>query len=322
MSDVEQVGGKNASLGEMISQLAAAGVRVPGGFATTAAAFRDFLEVDGLAGRIEREMEGLDVDDVVKLAATGKRIRGWIAGAELPQRLKEALAGAYAKLSDGEPAAVAVRSSATAEDLPDASFAGQQETFLNIRGLDHVIDAVRHTFASLYNDRAIAYRVHKGFVHANVALSCGIQRMVRSDLRRERRDVHHRHRIRIRRRRVHHRGLRARRDGGAGRGEPRRVLRLEDRARSRAARDPPSQPRGQGDQDGLHRPRTGRPFGGDRARAGTGPAALRHQRRRDRGTRALRRHHREALRASHGHRMGPRWRRRQALHPPGAARRR
>ena len=182
MSDVDQVGGKNASLGEMISQLAAAGVRVPGGFATTAAAFRDFLDANGLAARIEKEMEGLDVDDVVKLAATGKRIREWIAGAELPGRLKDDLATAYAKLSNGEPAAVAVRSSATAEDLPDASFAGQQETYLNIRGLDHVIDAVRHTFASLYNDRAIAYRVHKGFVHSNVALSCGIQRMVRSDL--------------------------------------------------------------------------------------------------------------------------------------------
>ena len=182
MGDVDKVGGKNASLGEMISELAQAGVRVPGGFATTAAAFQDFLAADGLGARIEREMEGLDVDDVVKLAATGKRIREWIAAAPLPQRLHDDIAQGYAKLSDGEPAAVAVRSSATAEDLPDASFAGQQETFLNIRGIEHVIDAVRHTFASLYNDRAIAYRVHKGFVHANVALSCGIQRMVRSDL--------------------------------------------------------------------------------------------------------------------------------------------
>ncbi len=182
MSDVERVGGKNASLGEMISQLARAGVRVPGGFATTADAFRDFLAADGLDERIGKEMHGLDIEDVTALATTGKRIREWIAAAELPTRLRDDIATAYAGLSAGEPAAVAVRSSATAEDLPDASFAGQQETFLNIRGLDNVIDAVRHTFASLYIDRAIAYRVHKGFVHAEVALSCGIQRMVRSDL--------------------------------------------------------------------------------------------------------------------------------------------
>lgn len=182
MSDVDRVGGKNASLGEMIMHLAQAGVRVPGGFATTAAAFRDFLGEGGLKARIDAELDRLDVDDVAALAATGKRIRAWVTEAELPARLRDDIARHYATLSQGEPATVAVRSSATAEDLPDASFAGQQETFLNIRGLEHVIDAVRHTFASLYNDRAIAYRVHKGFRHADVALSCGVQRMVRSDV--------------------------------------------------------------------------------------------------------------------------------------------
>jgi pyruvate, water dikinase len=182
MTDVERVGGKNASLGEMISQLSKAGVRVPGGFATTADAFRDFLEDTGLAKRIDDAMAGLDIEDTTTLAVTGRKIRGWIAEAELPPRLLQDITSHYRALSDAGDANVAVRSSATAEDLPDASFAGQQETFLNICGIDHVIDAVRHTFASLYNDRAIAYRVHKGFDHASVALSCGIQRMVRSDL--------------------------------------------------------------------------------------------------------------------------------------------
>ena len=183
MTDVERVGGKNASLGEMISQLSRAGVRVPGGFATTADAFRDFLDDTGLKARIDEAMVGLDVDDTTNLAVVGRKIRTWIAEAPIPSRLRDDIAAHYSKLADGGvDATVAVRSSATAEDLPDASFAGQQETFLNIRGLDHVIDAVRHTFASLYNDRAIAYRVHKGFEHSNVALSCGVQRMVRSDL--------------------------------------------------------------------------------------------------------------------------------------------
>jgi len=182
MSDVERVGGKNASLGEMISQLSKAEVRVPGGFATTADAFRDFLSEAGLEDRIRAELAGLDVDDVTALAATGRRIRTMIAEAPLPARLLADIEAHYRSLSGAGDATVAVRSSATAEDLPDASFAGQQETFLNIRGLDNVLAAVRHTFASLYNDRAIAYRVHKGFEHAGVALSCGIQRMVRSDL--------------------------------------------------------------------------------------------------------------------------------------------
>ena len=181
MTDVDRVGGKNASLGEMISQLSLAGVRVPGGFATTADAFRDFLHEDGLDAQIAEVLRGLDVDDIATLTAAGRRIRGMIAATPLPARLLQEIEHGYHRLSPDAPACVAVRSSATAEDLPDASFAGQQETFLNIVGLDNVIDAVRHTFASLYNDRAIAYRVHKGFEHAGVALSCGIQRMVRSD---------------------------------------------------------------------------------------------------------------------------------------------
>jgi pyruvate,water dikinase len=183
MHDVSRVGGKNASLGEMIGQLAASGVRVPGGFATTAQAYRDFLGHDGLDKRIEQAVAGLDVEDVNALAAAGSRIRQWIVDQRLPARLNDEIARAYQTLQQGSNGdlSVAVRSSATAEDLPDASFAGQQETFLNIHGLDNVLNAVKHVFASLYNDRAIAYRVHKGFVHAEVALSAGIQRMVRSD---------------------------------------------------------------------------------------------------------------------------------------------
>jgi pyruvate, water dikinase len=184
MSDVGQVGGKNASLGEMISGLAHLGVRVPEGFATTADAYREFLAHEGLARRIAERMRGLDIEDVNALAAAGAEIRGWITAAPLPGALREAITGAYQAMvaHAGGEISVAVRSSATAEDLPDASFAGQQETFLNIHGADNVIDAVRHVFASLYNDRAIAYRVHQGFDHEEVALSAGIQRMVRSDL--------------------------------------------------------------------------------------------------------------------------------------------
>jgi pyruvate,water dikinase len=183
MDDVERVGGKNASLGEMISELAGAGVSVPGGYATTADAYRDFLQQSGLNERIKARLEGLDVDDVKTLIETGKDIRQWIIETPFPKALDEAVGIAFAELSgsDGD-ISVAVRSSATAEDLPDASFAGQQETFLNIRGLDNVKIAIKEVFASLYNDRAIAYRVHKGFEHADVALSAGIQRMVRSDI--------------------------------------------------------------------------------------------------------------------------------------------
>ncbi|WP_157669847.1 phosphoenolpyruvate synthase [Chitinibacter sp. GC72] len=179
MSDVEKVGGKNASLGEMISQLTEKGVRVPGGFATTAEAYRVFLAHEGLAERIDAALATLDVDDVKALTETGKQIRDWIMATPLPPQLEAEMAEHYAKLGDN--VTVAVRSSATAEDLPDASFAGQQETFLNIVGYQNVVDAMKYVFASLYNDRAIAYRVHKGFDHKIVALSAGIQRMVRSD---------------------------------------------------------------------------------------------------------------------------------------------
>jgi pyruvate, water dikinase len=183
MSDVEVVGGKNASLGEMISQLAASGVRVPGGFATTAHAFREFLRHAGLAAKINTRLAALDADDVRALAEVGAEIRAWVIAAPLPPALEAAVRVAFAELSSGDPAAsFAVRSSATAEDLPDASFAGQQETFLNVTGIGDVLQRIKEVFASLYNDRAISYRVHKGFAHGDVALSAGVQRMVRSDL--------------------------------------------------------------------------------------------------------------------------------------------
>ncbi|MBT8135851.1 MAG: phosphoenolpyruvate synthase [Gammaproteobacteria bacterium] len=181
MNDVPQVGGKNASLGEMISALAAVGIRVPTGFATTADAYRDFLAQDGLDARIRAELDKLDVSDVGQLAATGKKIRGWVMASELPQRLVEEIGSAWQEHA-GADVSFAVRSSATAEDLPEASFAGQQETFLNVKGLDNVLLAVREVFASLFNDRAISYREHHGFEHHEVALSAGVQRMVRSDI--------------------------------------------------------------------------------------------------------------------------------------------
>ncbi len=184
MKDLERVGGKNASLGEMMTHLSQLGVSVPGGFATTADAFRDFLNQTGLAGRIEAALATLNVEDVKKLAETGQKIRQWVLETPFQPQLEHAIRDAYAKLAaeSGEPEpAVAVRSSATAEDLPDASFAGQQETFLNVRGIDQVLEKTHEVFASLYNDRAIAYRVHQGFDHNNVALSAGIQKMVRSD---------------------------------------------------------------------------------------------------------------------------------------------
>jgi len=183
MTDVEAVGGKNASLGEMISQLSATGVRVPGGFATTAHAFRQFLAEGALAKRIGERLARLDTDDVRALAEAGAEIRGWIAQQPFPPELEAAIRSEYARLVEDSPGATfAVRSSATAEDLPDASFAGQQETFLNVSGIDQVLAKVREVFASLYNDRAISYRVHKGYAHGDVALSAGIQRMVRSDV--------------------------------------------------------------------------------------------------------------------------------------------
>ena len=180
MHDVETVGGKNASIGEMIASLSRLGVKVPGGFATTAAAYRATLAHEGLDERIRKVLADLDVDDVVKLAEVGAQIRSWILAAPLPPSLEQAVREGYRRF--GANAAVAVRSSATAEDLPEASFAGQQETFLNVQGEEAVLEAMRHVFASLFNDRAIAYRVHQGFDHSQVALSAGIQQMVRSDL--------------------------------------------------------------------------------------------------------------------------------------------
>jgi pyruvate,water dikinase len=182
IGDVPRVGGKNASLGEMIGNLASRGIRVPGGFATTAAAYRGFLDGARLTRPIADRLRALDPDDVEALARCGAEIRQWIADAPLPPGLETGIAAAYRALMEEGESPVAVRSSATAEDLPDASFAGQQETFLNVSGLADVLVAIRHVFASLYNDRAISYRAHKGFAHGEVALSAGVQRMVRSDL--------------------------------------------------------------------------------------------------------------------------------------------
>jgi pyruvate,water dikinase len=189
MHDVPVVGGKNASLGEMIQHLTAVGVQVPGGFATTAQAYRDFLAISGLDARIAAELERLDVDDIAALNQAGPKIRDWIIQQPFQPKLDQAIEQAYQELiaqaganGIGNDCTWAVRSSATAEDLPDASFAGQQETFLNVSGLDNIKRAIKQVFASLYNDRAISYRVHQGFTHAEVALSAGIQRMVRSDL--------------------------------------------------------------------------------------------------------------------------------------------
>ncbi len=181
MKDVESVGGKNASLGEMIGRLSEAGVRVPDGFATTAQAYRDFLAQDGLSERIAAELASLDVEDVARLADAGNRIRGWILETPFQQRLERDVLAATATLVNGG-AALAVRSSATAEDLPGASFAGQQETILNVRGSKSVLAAMHQVYASLYNDRAISYRVHQGFDHGQVAISVGVQHMVRSDI--------------------------------------------------------------------------------------------------------------------------------------------
>jgi pyruvate, water dikinase len=181
MSDVERVGGKNASLGEMLGHLEDSGVRVPGGFATTAAAFRDFMAQQGLAGRIRSALADLDVEQVQKLVRTGEEIRRWIKETPLQPRLNEEIRTAWQEMSGGHHIEVAVRSSATAEDLPEASFAGQQETFLNVRGIDQVIERIHDVYASLFNDRAIAYRVHHGFEHLQVAISAGVQHMVRSD---------------------------------------------------------------------------------------------------------------------------------------------
>ncbi|MGL6315173.1 phosphoenolpyruvate synthase [Vibrio sp. WXL103] len=182
MDDVDKVGGKNASLGEMVSNLANAGVSVPNGFATTSYAFNQFLDYQGLDQRIHQLLDTLDVEDVEKLRQTGAQIRQWVLEAPFPTELEQQIRTNYAQLTEGqEDVSVAVRSSATAEDLPDASFAGQQETFLNVKGINAVLEATKHVYASLFNDRAISYRVHQGFNHRGIALSAGIQRMVRSD---------------------------------------------------------------------------------------------------------------------------------------------
>ncbi|KPL98938.1 phosphoenolpyruvate synthase [Vibrio splendidus] len=182
MEDVDKVGGKNASLGEMVSNLANAGVSVPNGFATTSYAFNNFLDYKGLDERIHQLLDELDVEDVDALRKTGATIRKWVLDAPFPESLEQDIRDNYRELIEGnEELSVAVRSSATAEDLPDASFAGQQETFLNVKGIDAVIEATKHVFASLFNDRAISYRVHQGFDHRGISLSAGIQRMVRSD---------------------------------------------------------------------------------------------------------------------------------------------
>jgi len=184
MDDLHRVGGKNASLGEMISNLSDLGVSVPGGFATTADAFRQFLAQSGLDQRIQNRLNDLDIDDIGALTEAGQQIRQWIMDTPFPAELNTAITDAWQQLVNqhGREPEVAVRSSATAEDLPDASFAGQQETFLNVRSLDSVLLHIHEVFASLYNDRAIAYRVHQGFEHELVALSAGIQIMVRSDV--------------------------------------------------------------------------------------------------------------------------------------------
>src|SRR6476646_1644364 len=183
LDDLEEVGGKNSSLGEMVSNLSSLGVRVPDGFATTADAFRRFIGDTGLAEEISEKLRGLDTDDTRALAEVGKAIRESVVNQEFPDDLEADIRSAYETLVDGrDDVSFAVRSSATAEDLPDASFAGQQETFLNIKGIDGVLQAIREVFASLYNDRAIAYRVHHDFDHDAVALSAGVQQMVRSDI--------------------------------------------------------------------------------------------------------------------------------------------
>ena len=183
MQDVNRVGGKNASLGEMISNLAGAGVEVPGGFATTADAYNQFLDQSGLNDKIHQLLDTLDVDDVNELSKAGQQIRQWIIDTPFQPEFEQAIKTAFSELSeDNDEFSFAVRSSATAEDMPDASFAGQQETFLNVRGLDAVMEAIKHVFASLFNDRAISYRVHQGYDHRGVALSAGVQRMVRSDI--------------------------------------------------------------------------------------------------------------------------------------------
>ncbi len=224
--DIEIVGGKNASIGEMISRLSNLGVSVPGGFATTSHAYRDFLAQDNLSGRIAEVLGSLDVDDVERLAAVGRQIRGWMLSTPFPKRLHDEVLAAYRKMGSGPEFAVAVRSSATAEDLPEASFAGQQETFLNVRGEERLLASMHEVYASLFNDRAIAYRVHnqfrsqrRGAVGRRAAY--GAKRS-----RRRRRHVHARHRLGLSRSRLRDLLVRSGRNRGPGRGQSGRVLRL------------------------------------------------------------------------------------------------
>ena len=201
LEDVARVGGKNASLGEMLQNLSGLNVRVPGGFATTADAYRSFIAHDGLDAKIAQRLEGLDVADVRALQSAGSDIRAWILALPFPATLEEAINAAYAELEQAGymSCSWAVRSSATAEDLPEASFAGQQETYLNVTGLENIKQAVHKVFASLFNDRAIAYRVHQNFRHADVALSAGVQKMVRADIGASGVMFSYRYRIRFRR---------------------------------------------------------------------------------------------------------------------------
>ena len=182
MGDIELVGGKNASLGEMIGNLSKLNIKVPGGFATTSYAFQDFLTQNSLGERIDDSLKNLDVESIENLSNTGNQIREWILETEISNKLRREIENEWSEITDGKEIAFAVRSSATAEDLPDASFAGQQETYLNIVGLGNLIDALHHVYASLYTDRAISYRIHHGFKHSDVSLSVGFQQMVKSDV--------------------------------------------------------------------------------------------------------------------------------------------
>ncbi len=280
LTDVEVVGGKNASIGEMIGQLARLGVKVPGGFATTAQAYRDFLAQDGLDERIRAPSPNSTSTTSRSSPSPARASARWILATPFQAATAEQIVagGDYRRMDAGRDIAVAVRSSATAEDLPEASFAGQQETFLNVRGRDAVLRAVHDVYASLFNDRAIAYRVHQGFDHSLVALSAGVQYMVRSDLGASGVMFTLDTEFRLPRRGVHHGLLRPRRDRRAGRGESRRVLRLQARAACRPQVDPAPQPRRQGHQDDL-RGRCLRRARADRRRAASRSPALLHQRR-------------------------------------------
>ena len=229
IADIPEVGGKNASLGEMASHLGAVGVQVPNGFALTASLYREALTAAGAWPRLHALLDTLDVADVTALARTADAARTIVYDATRSSSLRGLIAEAYAKLEAecGAGVAVAVRSSATAEDLPTASFAGQHDSYLNISGLDDVVEACRRCFASLFTDRAVVYRVNNGFDHFKVALSVGVMKMVRSDRAASGVDLYPRHRVRLPRRGVHHRLVRSRRERGAGQGRSGRVLRAQ-----------------------------------------------------------------------------------------------